>query len=168
MYNRILSSCGKVTSGWVFVCACVLGIAGLGCVKCLFPVDRIATAVVQGTIIAADTQRGLSTALVGGQLVTDEEVTQSLNPSNERIVSGDGSFGLLFIEGFTPSCRTPIGPPLPPPQIPAPTQIRIVVVQEVCEYQFMFDVNGENFVDPDAPDGVLELRQPVLVPPCEE
>ncbi|MCH7885335.1 MAG: hypothetical protein IIC01_08805 [Planctomycetes bacterium] len=61
-----------------------------------------------------------------------------------------------------------LGPRIPPPVLARPDQIEVTVVRDGCESSFLIDVNEDTIVDLDFPDDVIELTDPILVPPCEE
>lgn len=44
----------------------------------------------------------------------------------------------------------------------------IIVAADACEQCSEVFVNADTVVDPTAPDDVLELRNPIFVPPCPE
>ena len=56
----------------------------------------------------------------------------------------------------------------PSAPFPRPDQVEIIVVRDGCESSFLIDINEETVVDLDFPDDVIELKDPILVPPCEE
>jgi len=51
---------------------------------------------------------------------------------------------------------------------PIPDQIRVIVWRENCRPEQFLDVAEDTVVDLSFPDGVIELKDPILVPPCEE
>jgi hypothetical protein len=60
--------------------------------------------------------------------------------------------------------------PAPAPgtsEIVTPDQIRVTVGRVGCQYQTFIDINADTVVDPNFPDNVIELKDPILVPPCE-
>ncbi len=56
----------------------------------------------------------------------------------------------------------------PPYEFPRPDRVEIIVVRDGCEQAFLIDINEDTVVDMDFPDDVIELKDPILVPPCEE
>ena len=146
----------------------------LGCVECLIIADRIDHLSLHGTILDAETLTPLSNAVLGGRAFTAGEVTAGVSalnlvgaPIGPR--SGDdGSFILSFVTGFTPLGESLLGPRIPPPVLARPDQIEVTVVRDGCESSFLIDVNEDTIVDLDFPDDVIELTDPILVPPCEE
>lgn len=55
-----------------------------------------------------------------------------------------------------------------PPLIgfPPPDQVEVIVLRGACEERFMIDINEDTVVDIEFPDDVIELKEPILVPPC--
>jgi hypothetical protein len=54
------------------------------------------------------------------------------------------------------------------PSFPPPDEIVVTVVRQACTQQFTIGINEDTVVDVDFPDDVIELKDPILVPPCEE
>jgi len=53
-------------------------------------------------------------------------------------------------------------------QYPPPDQIVVMVEREACEQEFTIDLNENTVVDLDFPAGVIELTDPILLPPCDQ
>ena len=53
---------------------------------------------------------------------------------------------------------------------PRPDQVEISVVRDECTQTFVIDINDETAVvdEEDPYNVVLELKDPILVPPCQE
>jgi hypothetical protein len=64
--------------------------------------------------------------------------------------------------GFPPFIRDHL------PEYPDPDQVEIIVLRDGCEQRFMIEVNQDTVVDLSFPNRMLELKDPILVPPCEE
>ena len=120
---------------------------------------------VRGTLLDRNEGTGLSGAPVGGRAFADGEELDFSSPttrsgdSNEPPSGEDGGFLLEF--------STPLMG-CPPTPFPRPDQVEIIVVRDGCESSFLIDINEETVVDLDFPDDVIELKDPILVPPCEE
>ena len=131
------------------------------------------TLLVQGHVLDLDAMRPLVQSAVGGRTFTDGEETDSrsalISGGTPRFPapSADGSFQVEFITPFMP-CTTP-----PVLEFPVPDQVEIIVVRDDCEQTFLIDINEGTAVFTDDADGaiphdVLELRDPILVPACDE
>jgi len=65
-------------------------------------------------------------------------------------------------------------------RFPTPTRIEVIVVRDGCEQTFSIDINDDTvvsipsdeidpeIVDPNFQNDAVELREPILVPPCPE
>ena len=129
--------------------------------------DVAAVLFVRGRVLDTETLEGLSNASVGGRAFTNGEETDYVAPF---IFDGsptfpppaeDGTFGVEFSTPLMP-CQDP------PPEFPRPDQVEVIVVRDGCEQQFMIDISDDTVVDMDFPDDVIELKDPILVPPCED
>jgi len=49
-----------------------------------------------------------------------------------------------------------------------PDQTGVVVSRLGCRTEILIDLTEDTVVDLSFPDGVIELKDPILVPPCEE
>lgn len=74
----------------------------------------------------------------------------------------DGSFELRMPSRDTSSSPSDV------PSFPPPDEIVVTVVRQACTQQFTIGINEDTVVDVDFPDDVIELKDPILVPPCEE
>jgi hypothetical protein len=108
-------------------------------------------------------------ARIGITLLSDARVVarSEVEDENAPTTSTLGEFDERF-EYSVGNCVFPVpgSPDLSLPDL-TPDMIRVIVVRDGCREEFAFDVNIENFVDSDAPDGVLRLREPIVVPACE-
>ncbi len=141
----------------------VVSVALLGCYGCS---DCFPFLSLRGKLLNADAETPVTDAAVGGKTFTGGQVTDSVNPLTSRGIPAfpppgdDGSFELRFVTGVLTPC--------PPPEFPRPDQVEVIVLGGGCEQRFMIDINAETVIDLDFPDGVLELKDPILVPPCDE
>ena len=71
-----------------------------------------------------------------------------------------GPFDILATETENKRC--------PPNKYVPPDELEFTVLRDGCEVVFRVPVNAETVVDTDTSDGVLEFREPISVPPCEE
>lgn len=120
--------------------------------SCLPVGDPVASLVVRGVLLDAGTLAGATGAVLGIETFMNKERT-GFEPPYAPLLTADGSFDLVV-------ARTQRDP------FPRPDRIVIIVVRGGCEQRFMIDINADTVVDPTAPDDVLELKEPILVPPC--
>jgi len=145
----------------------VLGLSFLACTSwihgCIYA-DCLNTLIVRGRLIDAQSLDAIAGAAIGGRAFTGGVETDFIpaiifdGSPNLPLSSEDGDFEQYF--------STPLGS-CPAPEFPRPDRLEIIVVRDDCEQSFFIDINAETVVDPTAPDDVLELREPILVPPCE-
>lgn len=150
----------------------------LGCWNCFFPGDFVDYVVVRGKVLDADTLEGLSDTPIGVRTLTAGEVIgfvsgvasdrSGLKSPPIPLTGVDGTFAFSFTAGFREPCTTILGPRVPTPDFPRPDQIEVTVVRDACEQSFLIDINEDTVVDLSFPDDVIELKDPILVPPCEE
>lgn len=103
----------------------------------------------------------LTEASIGGRSFIDG-VENDIAPVFVRELDADGSFGIVFSTYFG---RCPV------PDFPRPDQLEIIVVRDRCEQRVTIEINEDTaqFVDGEFPgEEVLELKDPILVPPCDE
>lgn len=82
----------------------------------------------------------------------------------------DGSFERTFDQTWYGIC-SPLGLGAyfaEPPELLTPDRIEIVVFRHGCEQSFVVDVSEHTVVDVEFLDDVIELRDPILVAPCDE
>ncbi|MEK6675829.1 MAG: hypothetical protein AABZ47_09265 [Planctomycetota bacterium] len=121
---------------------------------------------VEGVLLDGSTGEPIVGAFLGGTTFTESVETDSHPP-----VIFDGGPGQPPSDArgrFRSEFATSLGGCDPPPEFPMPDQVEIVVVRDGCEQRFMFliDINEETVVDLSAPDDILQLREPILVPAC--
>ena len=121
---------------------------------------------VRGTLLDADSLTAVQDAAVGGRTFTDGEETDFVSPLSSLgnpqfpLSTEDGSFVLSLSEGFM-GYRP----------FPRPDRIEVIVVRDGCEQSFMIDINEDTAVDLEDMelwDTGVELKGPILLPPCEE
>ncbi len=122
---------------------------------------------LKGIVRRADTlEVPTDVVLIGAFTSTDGELTGSggggrtVQPSSE-----DGSFQLRLRSSETKSVCGQASPSSLP-AFPAPDEILVIVQREACEQQFTIEINEDTVVDLGFPDNVIELKDPILVPPC--
>ncbi len=120
---------------------------------------------VEGILLEADGQTPVSDATVGGQSLTDGEVTDEESPLNRDgsprwPVTEDGAFSIRFTSAAEPCAGRPA--------LPTPDQVELIVLTDDCERSVSIDINADTVVDLDPPDHVLALKDPILVPACQE
>lgn len=157
--QRFRNTCTIVS--WVIA---LVPFLGAGCADCGNALQ------VRGRLLDAESGEPLAGAIIGGRSSTDGLETDHAPP---LIFNGEpggppsdavGSFVLEFTNYFG-SC--------PAPDFPRPDQVEIIIIRDGCEQQIsvMIEINEDTaqFVDGEFPgDEVLELTDPILVPPCEE
>jgi hypothetical protein len=121
---------------------------------------------IVGQLVDAGTLQPIEGAALGARSISDG-ATISETPPSFRLdgvprTSSDveGSFSIFLTEGLLSTC--------PPPDFTRPDQVEIIVLRDGCEQRFMIEVNQDTVVDLSFPNRTLELREPILVPPCEE
>ncbi len=127
--------------------------------------DPGASLRVEGVLLEADGQTPVRGATVGGQSLTDGEVTDEQSPLNRDgsrrwPVTDAGAFSIRFTSAAEP-CEGA-------PALPRPDQVDLIVLTDDCERSVSVDINEDTVVDLDPPDHILELRDPILVPACQE
>ncbi len=128
--------------------------------------DCVPTLLLRATLVDADVGAPVTNAAVGGKTFTAGEVTDFVNPveSNGFLPvpppDEDGSFELRFATGSLTAC--------PPPEFPRPDQVEVIVLGGGCQQTFAIDVNADTVVDIRFPGGIMELKEPIVVPPCPE
>lgn len=152
-------------------------LGSLGSCTCVGPFFR--TFTVRGLILSADTDEPRAGEFISIALLRDGEVVgrSTTSPASRGVaarsplllVTGtDGSFAIVMgsderagcLAGLldTPTAKDPV----------IPDQVRIVILGNVCEQAFLIDLTEDTVVDISFPDRVIELIDPILVPPCEE
>jgi len=128
--------------------------------------------VLSGTVVDADTLAGLSDVVVAARSLTGGDETdatrfaQGIGP----FPAEDGSFELMFsrLQGsFFGLPGLLLGQSMPPfSGFPPPDQVEVIVLRGACEERFLIDINEDTVVDLEFPGDVIELQNPILVPPC--
>lgn len=119
---------------------------------------------IRGILIDAISNGPVAGAAIGGRAFTDGVQTDFssaiiFDGSPGGPLSGnDGSFSQQFSVGLQPC---------PPEPFPRPDRVEVIIVRNGCEQTVSVDINADTVVDPTAPNDVLELKNPILVPPCE-
>lgn len=148
-----------------------------GCPLSLLPCGlTLKSFIIRARVTDAASGVGLTGASLGGLLFTAGDATSfrdPLGPHGEDellLPNSQGRFDLTF---FAPELGEMCG--LPPfdrtiydPEFPPPDQIELIVIRDGCEQRFMIDVNEDTVVDMTFPDDIIELKDPILVPPCVE
>jgi hypothetical protein len=138
-----------------------------GCIpSCLFG-DARGTLFVIGQLATAETDAPFA----GGTVSVRTFTASSETARAEAVLFGaQPTPGLPAPrkEGeFVAPLSTDLGPACRPPTFPRPDQVEVIVVRDGCEQSFVIDINADTVVDLRFPDDVIELKDPILVPPCE-
>ena len=144
----------------------------VGCGPCW---DAAVGYTIRGKLVDRDTREPISDAawgvssLAGGDTITYQPAVLSDGSQNTPPLDEDGSFTSLLFEGLWGSCyRWETPQALKPPELTRPDQIEVTVVRDGCEQRFLIDLNADTVVDMEFPDDVIELKDPILVGPCDE
>jgi hypothetical protein len=122
---------------------------------------------VRGGLMEAGSGVAMAGAIVGARSFRNGAEASNVPPLNFDGTPNlppsdtDGAFGISISTYFGPC---------PAPEFPKPDQVEIIVIHEGCEQRFMIEINEDTaqFVDGEFPgDQVLELTDPILVPPCD-
>ncbi len=126
--------------------------------------------LVRGILLDDETGTAITDAAIAGQVFTQGERTDyraGRLPSSSSVApplpSEDGSFELVFNTGSQYPC-----PLLGPRPFPRPDQVEVILIREACIQRFMIDVNEDTIVDLTFPEDIIEIKDPILVPPCVE
>lgn len=165
----------KCVEAALVILATPLIFAQLSCIDCLGAIGHVAAILtVRGRLVDAESQEPLGGAVVGGNSFTSGDRTGSIAPLRSSGVptlppsDADGAFALEFARLGDPICEgIRLRPPPPHIEFPRPDEVEVIVVRDGCEQRFLIEVNEDTAVDPEAENGILELRQPILVPACE-
>ncbi len=162
MIGEALNPVGSVARrvGAVFV----IMLCGVhGC--CLDAVSQVA---VTGSVLDADSSAPISGAVIGGRYLLNGEVLAEIPTFLEGQAgfqsAEDGTF-VFEASRWQPVCPWPNTIAREPP-LPIPDQIELFVVHDDCEQSFLIDVEAETIIAPDTPLRILELRDPIMVEPC--
>ena len=124
--------------------------------------------LLRGKVLDADTLVGLAGAAVRGISFTDGQETQRIlafpQAEGGLGVAEDGSFQVTFSKMVECAAQE---------RFPRPDRVHVSVVREACRKGFPIDINEETAVFLDLSEGatpvdVIELNDPILVPPCGE
>ena len=141
-----------------------------GC--CIVPGDFADRIAVRGAVVDGATGQPIAGAILGGSLWREGEVISGYSAlrnngePNGPATDSQGAFQLGFSSGLSPGCASIFGPRLPPPELGQPDLVTFEIVFGGCTQFVDVEVNEENFVDADASDNTLELRNPILLGPC--
>ena len=121
---------------------------------------------VRGAVVDENDLTGLTDAVLGARSFTDGRETDyfppftSLGTQSGPTPAEDGAFEMDLSTGPMPCDRVP--------PFPRPDQVEIIVVRDECIQTFMITINEDTvMIDDDDPyDVILELIDPILVPPC--
>jgi hypothetical protein len=161
--DRRLSSLPVTLAGVVLLAmqasGCVPGVCG----------DVFYAYYIVGEVRDAETGEVLGGLPVGVIIVADGEVVaqRAVDTDDAATTANNGTFDQRVSYSFG-RCTIPVpGLSLPPPPDLTPDEVRVVVRRDGCQTTFAFEVTEQAFVDPTASDDMLELREPILLPPCE-
>lgn len=138
---------------------------------CFPPSNYCTTALtVRGEVRDEQTNEPIADSPIGGRTITNGQITgggpaldYNGEPTN-AFTEADGTFALKFSATFYEA-------DIPDPcQFTPPDRVQVIIVRDSCEKRIMVEINDETaqFFDRSYPDDTLELKEPVLVPPCDE
>lgn len=152
------ASCTFLLAWLIYAGGCLPGACG----------DKFYLFHIVGDIRDVQTGDPLSDASVGVQLLANGQVVaRRVEETGGAVVTGaDGTFDQR-VSYSAGNCNLLL-PGVSPASLPdlAPDEVKVIVNHDGCETVFTFEVSDENFVDATAPDQVLQLRAPILVPAC--
>ena len=157
--------CRAVIHGGMYVVVGMLVAYLFQVVGCIHG-DCWPTLRVRGKLLDTNRLEGATDAAIGGRAFSDGEVTDFVPPF---IYDGSPAFPPpeedgRFLLAFTSSA---VLCSLNMPGFPRPDRIEIIVARGDCQYTFSIDINEDTVVDMTFPDDTLELKDPILVPPCD-
>lgn len=129
---------------------------------------------VHGRFLSSDTQEPLTDVLYGGRLLVGGEEIDSTpaiimgGSANYPPPAEDGSFALGFVEAHVGQCGLFFLLDLSRPELTRPDEVEVIIVRDACEQTIRIEITEETVVDFDFPGDVIELSDPVLVPPCDQ
>ena len=141
-----------------------------GCVRCG---PFVETYVVRGIVVDSESGDALGGVQIDVQLMLDGEfIAFTVGPFPGHLLppetKTDGSFDLVMSNGERfGSARCPAPRPGTLERL-VPDQTGVVVSRLGCRTEILIDLTEDTVVDLSFPDGVIELKDPILVPPCEE
>ena len=149
--------------GAVIACTC-------SCIPCGF---GLLTISVHGRLLDSDSGSSIVGAVVGGRISSEGEWIDGRAPYTTggeiqgAVSSGEGEFDLGFSTPFT-GCVLGRIDPNAPRHFPDPDRVELIINRNGCEQRITVDVNEDTVVDLSFPDDTLELKDPILLPPCED
>lgn len=146
-----------------------------GC-TCVGPFVK--TFVIRGTVVASDTGDALGNVPISVQLLTDGEVigyasgiasgrTRSKTPA-AIVTDPDGSFAITMRSDERVDCFQEVSSDPATNEIVRPDQTLVVVSLQACQQQLFIDLNEDTVLDITFPDNTIQLKDPILLPPCPE
>lgn len=161
------TSTARISISVIMLLACLVQTRG-----CTEGTDCASALYVRGKLIDGATGTALTDAAVAGQTFTDGERTDfgsARLPASGALTpqpAEDGSFELVFNTGDQFPC-----PRLGPLEFPRPDQVDVIVVRDACVQRFLIEISEDTVVDLDSSHenvDIIELKDPILVPPCKE
>lgn len=152
----------------------------LGGCTCVGPFFR--TFTVRGKVLSADTGEPRAGVFISVRLLREGEVvgyasgTESVTESRSVgsktpvaiVTNADGSFAIVMRNRERAGCLAGLVD-TPTAEDPAiPDQVRVTIAVDGCQQVFIVDLIEETVLDISFSDDVIELKDPILVPPCEE
>ena len=159
---------GKFFRGTIAAASWVVALVLLMGAGCIPYADCGAHLSVRGRLVDAESGAALAGAIVGVRSFRDGAETSNVPPlmfdgtPNLPPSDADGSFA-IGLSTYFGRCPTP--------DFLRPDQLELIIVRDGCEQRFMIEINEDTaqLVDGEFPgDEVLELTNPILVPPCDE
>jgi hypothetical protein len=138
-------------------CVCLL----LLLMSRIFGCEYVYRLTIRGVVADAQTRIAIVDAPIGVITITEGQITgaaRAVDDAGEPLgitTDANASF-VLSVDSFS--------------RIPNPDRLQIIVVRNGCEQRLMIGINDENsqFYQDESLGSVLELNEPIFVPPCEE
>jgi len=152
------------------------GLCAFALTGCLLPCGIFRhILIIKARVVSGATAEGVSDAAIGGFLYTNGEKTSYRDPLGPTVEldslppDSEGRFQIRFrAPEFGEACGAPpFERVVRDPPFPTPDQLELIVVIDGCEQRITIEINEDTVVDMSFPADILELREPILVPPCE-
>lgn len=122
----------------------------------------MAVYVVRGQLLDSETMQGLVGVVYGVRVLNDGELLAGRRP-----ISLNTGIQGVFACRAAGALFNPCSPARP--ELTQPDQVEVIVVRDDCEQRFLIDLDQEAEITTEkATRIVIDLKDPILVSPCEE